>query len=1038
MKIPSLKPVPVRTFAEQTAEEKMYLLKLEAHQILGGKWDYFRKIKNAGQNSGLFKEKSLFDEMKATQSALKFTSKNTLRQYNLAYLNCLKEIKSFANTDEQFPELPDESDSAAVKEMIPKQDAVIISWTPLKFLLPARQIREKGTASQRHTEGLLAKLFFKVAGYYAVPENWDSRKLSFYLDRINTNSSYQEVAEKLEPLKKDLYTFSEEFEPFKFGQATLSKDITSDSDAFEDAMEVESFESQVGTLYWYGFIYRAIESFLLRYFLTLISSTASSHAVRYLSNIFEPALTVAVDMSILFDGSFDTDASRKRFQKPFLELRKAKDSEALVKKIKTRQGIFEVYNHNLPFLARYGVTSVIGKGIDASSFWRLYGEKQILGINRIDLKQELKHTPYHQLGKSITDTEKQNEVLAGDVVKKTEELADLKTEIEGLKGEIATLEKTHREEKPEEIKEQLAEKRAGVEKDLQEAEKEINDLREKEVGVIKEEQQLAQERDKLLEEEEQCRKKEAEAAANLKVFEMELKTIQAKRNAAMPDGEKGGDKPESRIDDVDKKNLELLTTDLELVKEKTSDAAFKLNSITEKLKAIADKRVNEIGKGFEAVQDTHTEITDEIERLDRDLLDLRKLKKQIEADQIAIEERDVRFSDSRKKLEAALKNAEKNEEKDTKALDDIRTRIEHNKGQILELQQKHQEILEETRQKLEDLNSLEARSLALLHIMALLITCSIKRKEAWQKVLERFKQRLIADQDLSKSRVDEIKKESAKKIRDMHKKASKLKRLKQEAAAEDFEKEIETYQKGVDAKCRRILKNAREASEFQKQRLTDLFHRIAKDKKRSDAIPARRLFDMLQQLEGGEAFKKEFMGFLIRSTAEKYEKNLEPLYSNMFGIFRPTLLNRVSLAQALQKSGGDDGVVLELSDEELQELERIIQGLRNQLLVQRQDIFQIQVVVQVVSASINTLLKVKMDNRSLKLILGLKFTSSDNPKGERMKPDLADKILHLNHIMNPVPENNLLLEGKENEQDPLQQLNLPLFKKLVAQATQSG
>jgi len=140
---------------DQSDQEKMVLLKIAAHQYLGQKWQYFKKIKVADQSSKLFKEKSLLQEMKATQSALKFTSKNALRQYNLAYQNCMKEIKSFAVTDEGFPELPDESDEKAVKAMIPELDSVIISWTPLKFLLPAKQIREKGTASERHTDGLI-------------------------------------------------------------------------------------------------------------------------------------------------------------------------------------------------------------------------------------------------------------------------------------------------------------------------------------------------------------------------------------------------------------------------------------------------------------------------------------------------------------------------------------------------------------------------------------------------------------------------------------------------------------------------------------------------------------------------------------------------------------------------------------------------------------------------------------------------------------------------------------------------------------------
>lgn len=968
----------------------MHLLKLEAHQILGQKWEYFRKIKNAGQSSGLFREKSLFEEMKATQSAIKFTAKNTLRQYNLAYQNALKEIKSFAITDEEFPDLPDENDADAVKAMIPEQDAVIISWTPVKFFLPARQIREKGTASQRHTEGLIAKLFFKVAAYYAEPENWDARKLSFYLHKITAASSYQEVAEKLEPLKKDLYTFSEEFEPFKFGQASLSRDITSDSDAFDDAMEVESFEDQVRTLYWHGFIYRAMESFMLRYFLTLVSATASAHAVRYLANIFEAALTRVVDLSILFDGSFDTDTSRKRFRKAYATLRKARNGEKATRTIKTRQGLFEVYNHNLDLLARYGAPFNVSKDNDHDSFWWQFAETHILGKNKTNLEEELTYTAYHPLGKEIADSERQNGALAGQVVELTEAVTSLKSELEGVKREKDNLEKTYRNEDPEAIRKQLQERKQRAESESKELEQNLKNQQEQKETFSGQLKQLAQERDQLLEAEEPLKQKQAEFSKTVAEFEKDGNT------------------------------------------EQKAEADKRLAEIEEQLDAIAKKRNDELAPGFETAQNQLTAALKEIEVLDRSLLAIRKQLKQIDEEITALEERDARFAESRKKLESALKNTEKNLEKETRTLDDTRLKIEENKQQITGLTEKRQVVLKETEQKLKDLNRPEARSLALMHILTLLITCSGKRKEAWEKVLSRFKDRITADQELAKGRIDEIKKESAKKVREMTKKASKLKRLKQESAALAFEKEIDTYQKGVDAKCTQILKNAKDEADFQKERLSNLFQIVARDKKRSDALPARRLFDLILQMEGGEAFKKSFMTFLIASTADKYEKNLEPLYKNLFAVFNPTLLNRVSLVQALQKSGGDGGIKLKLGEEDQKAVDSIIQGSRNQLKQQKPDIFDSQVAIQSTNASLDTLLKIKLDSDSLKPVLLLKFTTQANPRGERLETSIMERILHLNRIVNPVPEHHLLLEGKENEKDPLQRINTSQLKKLVS------
>ncbi len=1004
--------------ADQSDQEKMVLLKIAAHQYLGQKWQYFKKIKAADQSGKLFKEKSLFQEMKATQSALKFTSKNALRQYNLVYQSCMKEIKSFAVTDEEFPELPDESDDKAEKAMIPELDSVIISWTPLKFLLPAKQIREKGTASERHTEGLITKLFFKVAGYYAVPENWDNRKLSFYLDKIEKDSPYQDVAQKLEPLKKDLFSFSEEFEQFKFGQAVLSKDTTSDADAFDDAMEVESFDSQVQTLYWHRFIYKALESFFLRYYLTLVSSTVSIHAVRYLSTVFEPALTHVIDMSVLFDGSFDTDLSKKRFRKAFVELQQKRVSEAATKKIKTKQGVFETYIYNLPLVSRHGVPYQISNNCRETSFWWLFIEQAILGMNRSDLDAALKHTPYQKIAQNITDTTQETENLSKEKIKRTGELADLMDGIKRLNQEMASLDQTYKNENPAQIKEQLKQKSNQVEKNLQDIGNQLKKLLEEESGLTQAEKDLALDRDKLAGEEKTLKAAASKAQVTFKQLEVDLK--------------KANEKKASLEDNKASQEFKVLSADIEEKTEKLGESGNKLKSLNKKLTEVADRRVNEITKGFERTQARQTEIREKITELDLNSLNQKKAKKQIEEEEIALEERDTHYAESKKKTDFALKNAEKNKEKDSKTVEDITNRISGNEIAKKELQEKQQKVLEETKQKLADLNSVETRSSVLIHILSLLITSSQKRKEAWQKVLVRFKQRLISDQELAQGRVEEIKKESQKKLREMGKKSSKLQRLKQSAAVKDFEKEMEVYQQSIDQKCRQIIKFAKQDAVAQKQRITQMFHKISKDKKKHDALPARRLFDLLCQMEQGEQFKNEFMDQVIQSISQKYQQKLEPLYKNLFTVFKPTLLKKVGLAQALARSGETNGVQLQISAEEQKGFDGIIQGIKNNIRKQKPDIFDCQTKFPNINVTVDGLLNIKVDNASLLPILNMTFSSPKNPKAAKLHPALLKKLLELNHIMTPVAVNNLVLEGKENERDPAKRINTSLLKKLIS------
>ncbi|MBU3918120.1 hypothetical protein KKA14_21530, partial [bacterium] len=441
--------------------------------------------------------------------------------------------------------------------------------------------------------------------------------------------------------------------------------------------------------------------------------------------------------------------------------------------------------------------------------------------------------------------------------------------------------------------------------------------------------------------------------------------------------------------------------------------------------------------GFEDIQAKQTEISKKLDALDLDLLNQEKQKKQINVEEVTIEEMASRYKDSRKRLIDTLKNTEKGLQKDTKAVVDLETKINGINAEKAELREKQQKLLRDTKEKLERLGSMEVRASVLTHVLTLLITSSQQRKEAWQKVLDGFKQRLIADLKLAQNRVDEIKKVSQKKLREMGKKASKLQRLKQDMAVKEFQEEIAKYRNSVDSKCAQILAYTKQEAALQKQRIIHMFHEISKEKKKNDALPARQLIDLISRMGDGQKFTTEFTDFLIQSIARKYQKNLQPLYANVFDVLKPTLLSKVSLIQALRKNSDAAGIHLELTDEEQNSFNGIVTGVKNKLRKLEPDIFNYTVKIQTTTVAIDTLLNISIDNPSLRLILSMKVSSPENPKTVQLNPSLIKKILELNHIITPVPTNDLLLEGKGNEKDPLSVVNTTLLKKLIMENEQA-
>ena len=392
----------VKKIKNQTSSEKMYLLKLTGYQLLGEKWKYYRKIKTVVEGLQLLKKKSHLEQMKATRSALRFTSKSARKAYRSVYQSCLKDIK--ANTEcknEDFPELSENENGQDPPSLTSEHDAVIISWTPIKFLLPAKILREKGKATQRHTEGLIAKLFFKVVAFYATAENWDVEKLTIYLRKLNKESTYQEVVSALEPLKIDLLQFSESFELFRFGKASLSKGGHQNEGTFDDAMSVESFDSQVRTLYWYNFIYQAMALFLFRYYLTLVTAAESIIAVGYLTSIFDAGLERAIENITKFMGSFGVDPSKHEFMAPFYEYKKERNNDPLIKNLKTSKGVFQAYNYHLPLLEKTAVNYTLGNLPDVKSEWGKFIKRHILSMEQLPPSEANQHSDSNEESQRI-------------------------------------------------------------------------------------------------------------------------------------------------------------------------------------------------------------------------------------------------------------------------------------------------------------------------------------------------------------------------------------------------------------------------------------------------------------------------------------------------------------------------------------------------------------------------------------------------------------------------------------------------------------
>jgi len=712
-----------KEYKDQTSTEKIYLLKLIAQKMLGAKWQYYRKIKHAGENFKLIKRMDLMEQMKATRAALRFTSKHTKKKYRAAYKSSLNEIKRFSvfKTDD-FPELADSTSSKDPEGILPEHDEVIITWTPLKFILSSKTIREKGIATQPHSEGLVAKLYFKLIGYYSIPENWDREKLTIYTRKLNEDSTYQEIFSALSPLKDDLLRFSEMYVPFKFGKASTSREKTADDGVFDEDLG-ESFEDQIATLYWYNFIYLGIEHFLLKYYLTLVSTTTSKIAIRFLSGIFKPAIQKAIENRIIFEASFETDISKRKFRRPFLEYCKKREQDPVKKKIKTKKGIFEIYSHNLELLKNQNFDFELAESIGEDSGWGQFVDYELLdGISFVLQKGGLKEEP----------------------------------------------------------------------------------LPHKAIKYI------------------------------------------------------------------------------------------------------------------------------------------------------------------------------------------------------------------------------------LSHILSMLVCCVQYKRKSKYKTLELFQQRVESDKELTDKRIEKIRSLSERQIRQMERKVTKLRRMKQKDTAAVYQRDIELYVDKVEEKCRNIVDNSKFELQMQKRRIQKMYQTISRDKDTSEGSSAKFLLDLIIKVSPKRDFLREYTRQIAEDIQNEYDTELEPLYQNIFHILQPSIQEKVILIQSLEKTGEDNSVKLSLTDEEIKQNENIINLLKLKIKKGMPDIFNCRVVQATTLIPLNDLFKLSIDNESLQTLLKLKVLSKTSSKPIVLKEAIIKVLLVLNLVTNPVPRNRILIDNEDYLGEQNATLNTVLLNQLLS------
>lgn len=318
----------------------------EAKNFLGPRYQWYNKIRNAKtEGLALFREKGLEEQMEATRSALSLVTKTVNNGLLLSYNSVVDGVKNSGTAPEDWLEKVDTGDRSDPPKLNDVQDALIIAWNPLKFLNLMKAVRDKGKGLDFYADGLIKKLTFKIVGFYTEPSNWDASRLGYFLATLDKEANLQDVQSRLGMLKTELDIFVSSYQMFKFGRVRGKQD-PGNKNALEETFEVTD-QDMVKDLYFQSILVNGLEHFLLRYYLTLLSSTENPKAQHYLTQIFQPALAKVEEIHQRFQASFAMERDKLRLREAYMTLARQQEAQPPVEvvEVKGQKSRKITYNH---------------------------------------------------------------------------------------------------------------------------------------------------------------------------------------------------------------------------------------------------------------------------------------------------------------------------------------------------------------------------------------------------------------------------------------------------------------------------------------------------------------------------------------------------------------------------------------------------------------------------------------------------------------------------------------------------------------------
>lgn len=261
---------------------------------------------------------------------------------------------------------------------------------------------------------------------------------------------------------------------------------------------------------------------------------------------------------------------------------------------------------------------------------------------------------------------------------------------------------------------------------------------------------------------------------------------------------------------------------------------------------------------------------------------------------------------------------------------------------------------------------------------------------------------------------------------------SKFKVQKQNNMVEIITKEMEELETAGADKLEKMEAAIQTRREAVIARVDKMEQAALQDREENLGKNAAALYQLFLEADSDKSLRGGLVSFLMRQISEDKDEISHSLYRNLFSVFTdlfPT--EKMMLRSAIDQKITLEENELKVSEEDMQAYQQQIITRKTELQVEIPGIMEHRLAQGPVRANIEQLLDMNLTPASLILLFHLNFSGPNKP-GAKIPGEAVKKLLMINQLVNPLPENDISLPNVEESAPALKRVNFNRLQKLMA------